>query len=72
MQKSPVPGSSGATLAERPHLEGRIETHLGGKKSASGNVSVVLIVERWGAMGVSTPDVSVHSLLIILTFSFAG
>ena len=30
--------SSGASLAKRPHLEGRIETHPGGKKSAGGSV----------------------------------
>ena len=31
--------SSGASLAKRPHLESRTETHPGGKKSAGGSVS---------------------------------
>ena len=34
MQKRPVPESSGASLAKRPHLESVIEIHPGGKKSA--------------------------------------
>ena len=39
MQKRPVLELSGASLAKRPHLESRIETHQGGKKSAVGSVS---------------------------------
>ena len=39
VQKRPVPGSSGASLAKRPHLESGTETHPGGKKSAGGSVS---------------------------------
>ena len=34
-----MPGSSGASLAKRPHLESGTETHQGGKKSAGGSVS---------------------------------
>ena len=39
VQKRPVPRSSGASLAKRPHLESGTETHSGGKKSAVGSVS---------------------------------
>ena len=34
-----MPESSGASLASRPHLERRIETHPACKKSAGGSVS---------------------------------
>ena len=37
--RSVVPGSSGASLAKRPHLESRNEAHPSGKKSAGGSVS---------------------------------
>ena len=39
VQKKPVPASSGVSLAMRPHLEIRIETHPGGKKSTGRSVS---------------------------------
>ena len=39
VQKRPVPGSSGPSLAKRPHLESGNEAHPSGKKSAGGNVS---------------------------------
>ena len=39
VQKRPVPGSSGVSLAKRPHLESRNEACPSGKKSASGSVS---------------------------------
>ena len=39
VQKRPVPGSSGASLAKRPHLESGNETHPASKKSAAGGVS---------------------------------
>ena len=39
VQKRPVPKSSGASLAKRPHVESRPETHPGGKKYAGGSVS---------------------------------
>ena len=38
-RKEALPGSSGASLAKRPHLERGTETCPGGKKSAVGNVS---------------------------------
>ena len=34
-----MPGSSGPSLAKRPHLESGNEAHPSGKKSAGGNVS---------------------------------
>ena len=34
-----VPGTSGASLPKRPHLESGTEAHLSGKKSAGGSVS---------------------------------
>ena len=73
VQKRPLPGSSGASLAKRPHLESGTKTCTCGKKSA-GSISlpVLLMLGRRGAMGVGTPDVSVHSLLVILIFSFLG
>ena len=49
VQKRPVPGSSGASLAKRLHLKSGNETHPSGKRSTGGSVS---------AMGISTPDVS--------------
>ena len=43
VQKRPlsgsVPGTSGASLPKRPHLESGNEAHLSGKKSAGGSVS---------------------------------
>ena len=39
LQKRPVPGSSGPSLAKRPHLESENEAHPIGKKSDGGNVS---------------------------------
>ena len=39
VQKRPVPGSGGPSLAKKPHLESRNEAHPSGKKSAGGNVS---------------------------------
>ena len=39
VQKRTMPGSSGAFLAKRAHLEGETETCPGGKKSAGGSVS---------------------------------
>ena len=39
VQKRPVSGSSGPSLAKRPHLESGNEGHPSGKKSAGGSVS---------------------------------
>ena len=39
VQKRPVPGSSGPSLAKRPNLESGKEAHPSGKKSAGGSVS---------------------------------
>ena len=39
LQKRPVLGSSGPSLAKRADLEGGNEAHPGGKKSAGGSVS---------------------------------
>ena len=59
VQKRPVPVSSGASLAKRPHLESGTETHPGGKKSAGSGVSASSADGRKkGDCGVSTPDVS--------------
>ena len=43
MWKGPLPESSGASLAKRPHLESGTETHSSGKKSAGDSVSA-----SWG------------------------
>ena len=59
LQKKPVLESRGAFLAKRPHLESRIETHPGGKKSAGDSVPASSAdARKKGGMGVSTPDVS--------------
>ena len=61
VQKRPVPGSSDASLAKRPHLESSIETHPSCKKSAGGSVSASSAnTRRQGGCGVGAPDVS-HS-----------
>ena len=39
VQKRPVPGSSGPSLAKWPHVKSGNEAHPSGKKSAGGNVS---------------------------------
>ena len=53
-----VPGTSGASLPKRPHLESGNEAHQSGKKSASGSVSTSSAeLRRKGGMGLSTPDV---------------
>ena len=55
MKKRLVPWSSGASLAERPHLESVTEAHLGGKMSVGGSVSASSAdARKKGAMGVST------------------
>ena len=47
-----MPGSSGTSLAKRPHLGSGTETHPGGKKSAGGSVSVSSAdARKKGAMG---------------------
>ena len=54
-------------------MESRIETHPGGKKSADGSVSASSADARKKVVvGVDTPDMSVHSLHIILIFTFSG
>ena len=56
VQKSPVPGSGGASLAKRPHLQSWTENHLGGKKFAGGSVSTTPAdTRRRGAVEVSSP-----------------
>ena len=51
VQKRPVsgsvPGTSGAPLPKRPHLESGNEAHLHGKKSAGGAVSTSSTESRW-------------------------
>ena len=39
VQKRPVPGSSGPSLAKKPHFESGKEAHPSGKKSTGSNVS---------------------------------
>ena len=62
VQKRPmsgsVPGTSGASLLKRPHLESGNEAHLSDKKSAGGSVSTSSAeTRRKGGVGVSIPDV---------------
>ena len=62
VQKRPmsgsVPGTSGASLPKRPHLESGNEAHLSGKKSAGGTVSTSSAESRRKrGMGVGIPDV---------------
>ena len=52
MQKRHVPESVGASLANSPHLESKIEIHPGGKKSAGGSVSASSAdTRKKGALG---------------------
>ena len=54
----PVPGTSGASLPKRSHLESGNEARLSGKKSASGSVSTSSTESRRkGRCGVGGPDV---------------
>ena len=56
--KRPLPGSSGTSLAKRPHLESGNGAYPSGKKSAGGSVSTSSAnTRRKGAMGVGTLDV---------------
>ena len=58
VQKRLMPESSDASLAKRPHLESRTETHPGGKKSAVVVYEpVLLMLGRRVTVGVSVPDV---------------
>ena len=62
VQKRPmsgsVPGTSGASLPKRPHMESGNDAHPSGKKSAGGSVSTNSAETRTkGAMGVSILDV---------------
>ena len=45
-----MPETSGASLPKMLHLEGRIETHPGGKRSAGGSVSASSAdaKKKWG------------------------
>ena len=66
MQKRPLsgslPGTSGASLAKRLHLESGNEAHLSGKKSAGGSVSTSSAeTRRKRGMGVGAPDVQEFS-----------
>ena len=74
VQKRPVPGSSGALLAGRPHLESSTEIHPGGKKSASGSVSASSADARRkeGHGYWCSWCITVLSLLIILIFGLPG
>ena len=71
-----VPGTSGASLAKRPHLEHGNEAHPSGKKSAGGSVSTSSAeTRRKGAVEVSAPDVPqspASSAAIIYIWSFSG
>ena len=74
VQKRPVPGSSGASLAKRPHLESRTETHASGKKSAGGSVSSSS-ADTWRKGGYGDWDsrcFAVLSPLTIFICSFSG
>ena len=73
VQKRPVPGSTGACLAKRPHVESRTESHLGGKESAGGGVSASSAdTRRKGGYGGLHPRcVTVLSLFIIFICSFS-
>ena len=55
VQKKPLPGSvpgtSGASLPKRPHLENGNEAHPSGKKSAGGSVSTSSAESRKGGCG---------------------
>ena len=73
VQKRPLSGSSGASLAKRPHLDSRNETCPCGKKSAGVNVSASSAVARrkgdhWGQYSW----VTVLSLPIIFFCRFSG
>ena len=62
VQKGPmsrsVPGTSGASLPKRPHLDSGNEAHPSGKKSAGGSVSTNSAESRRkGGVGVNVPDV---------------
>ena len=66
VQKRPmsgsVPGTSGASLLKRPHLESGNEAHPSDKKSTGGSVSTSSAESRRkGGMGFGTPDVSESS-----------
>ena len=66
VQKRPLPGSSGASLAKRPHLESGTETHPGDKKSAGSSVSSTSADARrkgpWGSalLICQSPQPSYH------------
>ena len=57
-----------------PHLESRIESHPGGRKSASGSVyaSSAEAKKKGSHGGQHSRCVIVHRLLFIFIFSFAG
>ena len=62
VQKRPVPGSSGASMAKRPHLESGNElVRVARSLLVVVSSPVLLILGGKGAMGVSTPDVSKSS-----------
>ena len=73
VQKRPVPGSSGASLAKRPHLESGNEAHQSGKKSVGGSVSTSSAnTKRKGAMGLALLMCCSPQPPIIFICSFSG
>ena len=69
-----VPGTSGASLPKRPHLESRIEAHLSGKKSAGGSVSTSSAESRrglWGSVFLMCQTLNLFSLIISIC-NFSG
>ena len=72
--KEPVPESSGASLAKRPHLESGNEAHPSGNKSAGSSVSTSSANTRrkGGHRGWDFRCATVLSPLIIFICSFSG
>ena len=42
VQKQPVAGSSGGSLAKEPYSDLRVESHLSGRKSSGGGASTIV------------------------------
>ena len=79
MQKRPVPGSSGASLAKRPHLESGTKSHPSGKMSAGSSVSASSADTRrkgrlWGSVLLMccSPQPPPHQFFSLVCFPIFG
>ena len=71
-QEQPVLESGGASLTKKPHCDTKPCSGLGGRKSAGGNVQVLLTLERRGARGQCSRCITVYDFITIIFICCTG